>query len=244
MAVFLTIDNVSQGVHPDPLSIFVDFSFAGQPPTPFIRLARRILTICANSATCERLWSVFGMTLTKLRNRLGLGTLTSLSELKMHIRDEHMQKETKTRMKHMFIQRTESARPAALSAQPLPIPEPPSIITTSPADPQPSNASNANVPQPQSNDRFSDMATRHMQSAEEDETDREPVTAVNVIGRLVKLVELFNFTDSHWVQSYEKAVRHSFDEELELYEVLDMDAEGEEEANVDVDDSTGELLLG
>ena len=88
------------------------------------------------------------------------------------------------------------------------------------------------------------MATCHMQSAEEDETDREPVTAVNVIGHSVKLVWLFNFTDSHWVQSYEKVVWHSFDEELELYKVLDMDVEGEEEANVDVDDSTGELLLG
>jgi hypothetical protein len=65
-----------------------------------------------------------------------------------------------------------------------------------------------------------------------------------IIGCLVKLVELFNFTDSHWVQSYEKAVRRSFDEELELYKVLDTDAEGEEEANVNVDDSTGELLLG
>jgi hypothetical protein len=50
------------------------------------------------------------------------------------------------------------------------------------------------------------MATRHMQSAKEDETDWKPVTAVNIIGRLVKLVELFNFTDSHWVQSYKKAV--------------------------------------
>jgi len=29
-----------------------------------------------------------------------------------------------------------------------------------------------------------------------------------------------------------------------LYELLDLDAEGEEEANIDVDDSTGKLLVG
>src|SRR5882762_4180135 len=39
-----------------------------------------------------------------------------------------------------------------------------------------------------------------------------------IIGRSVKLVELFNFTDSHWVQVYEQAARRSFEEELELYE--------------------------
>jgi len=49
------------------------------------------------------------------------------------------------------------------------------------------------------------MAARHVQSSQEDETDREPVAIANIIGRLVKLVELFNFSDSHWVQVYENA---------------------------------------
>jgi hypothetical protein len=44
---------------------------AGRLPTPFFCLACRILNICANSAT------VFGATLTKLRNRLGVKTLTA-----------------------------------------------------------------------------------------------------------------------------------------------------------------------
>ena len=186
------------------------------------------------------------MTLTKLRNRLGLSTLTSLSELKMHIRDEHLQKETKIRMKRMFIQRTESAGAATSSSQPLPIPDVPPIIASAddPQVPDRSVAPQQHAPQPQLNDRFSDMAARHTQSALEDETDCEPVATASVIGRSVKLVELFNFTDSHWVRVYETAARRSFDEELELYELLDLDAEGEEEANIDVDDSTGELLVG
>jgi hypothetical protein len=234
-----------QCIHPDLLSIFVDFSFAGQPPTPFIQLAQRILTICDNSATCERPWSVFGITLTKLRNHLGLNTLTSLSELKMHIQDEHMLKETKVQMKQMFIKRTETAH-ASSSAQPIVVPEGP-LITESVINPQLLDASINNTPQVaqlQSNDRFGDMAAQHVLSAKEDETDHEPVAVANIIGHSVKLVELFNFTDSHWVQVYEQAAHRSFEEELELYELLDLDDKGEEETNVDVDDSTGELLIG
>jgi len=107
----------------------------------------------------------------------------------------------------MFIQHTESAHAAASSSQHLPIPE---ALPTA-ADPQPPDTSVDNTTsqphtsQPQSNDCFSDMAARHVQSSQEDETDREPVAIANIIGRLVKLVELFNFSDSHWVQVYENA---------------------------------------
>lgn len=221
--------------------IYVDFSFAGQPPSPFLRLARRLLSICANSATCERLWSVFGATLTKLRNRLGVDTLTALSELKMHIRDEHLRKDTKTRLKRRFATRsTSAAAPAAPEPPPAPDSrfsddETESIAAGSPANP---------TEQPAPNDRFRDMATRHINSVLEDETDQESVRASSVIGRPLKLVELFNFGEAHWVRLYENAARRSFDEELAMYELLDLDAEGEEEADIDVDDSTGEILLG
>jgi len=78
----------------------------------------------------------------------------------------------------------------------------------------------------------------------EDETDQEPVTDPTVIGRYPTLYQLFDFTDSHWVHLYENSARRSFEDELELYELLDLDAEGEEDADVDVDDSTGEILVG
>jgi hypothetical protein len=35
----------------------------------------------------------------------------------------------------------------------------------------------------------------------------------------------------------------SFDEELQLYEMLDLDAEGEVDVGVDVDNDTGDLLM-
>jgi hypothetical protein len=45
---------------------------------PLIRIARWVLSICANSASCERLFSFFGATLTKLRNCRGTGVMTSI----------------------------------------------------------------------------------------------------------------------------------------------------------------------
>lgn len=68
-------------------------------------LATHVLSISANSASCERLFSVFGNTLTKLRNRLGTSTLTALTEIKMHIRDEHVRKRAGDRLKRQFVAR-------------------------------------------------------------------------------------------------------------------------------------------
>jgi len=72
-------------------------------PPPFILLDRHILlSICANSASCEMLFSIFGTTLTKLQNRLGTNTLDALSELKMHICDDNLwEKKVNISNKHL-----------------------------------------------------------------------------------------------------------------------------------------------
>jgi hypothetical protein len=91
------------GSSPDPLKVYKGISSINGHPPPLFKLANHILSICPNSASCERLFSVFGNTLTKLRNRLENTTLTSLAELKMHIRDEHVRDaDTKKRMKRFF----------------------------------------------------------------------------------------------------------------------------------------------
>jgi hypothetical protein len=53
---------------PDPLRFYNNISIAGDTPIPLVQLARRLLAICPNSASCERLFSTFGLILTKLRN--------------------------------------------------------------------------------------------------------------------------------------------------------------------------------
>ena len=60
----------------------------------------------------------------------------------------------------------------------------------------------------------------------------------------VSVEELFDFSRSHWVDLYAKTARRSFDEELKLYELLDLDAQGEDDVDLDVDDSTGAILHG
>ena len=52
---------------------------------------------------------MFGTTPTKLRNRVGTSTLSSLAELKMHIRGEHQEKSKKTRMKNLFGHRSRTS---------------------------------------------------------------------------------------------------------------------------------------
>ena len=70
------------------------------------------------------------------------------------------------------------------------------------------------------------------------------MTVSTIIGRPIPLEQLFDFMYSHWTTIYEKTAQCSFDEELELYELLDMDATGKEEADIDIDDSTAEVMLG
>jgi len=63
---------------------------SGPVGTLLSQFANRVLSITANSASCERLFSVFGNTLTKLRNRMGASTLANIAELRMHLRDEEL----------------------------------------------------------------------------------------------------------------------------------------------------------
>lgn len=55
--------------------------------------------------------------------------------------------------------------------------------------------------------------------------------------------DLFDFEKKHWSELYENPSHAgvSFDEELELYELLDFDADGED-VDEDVDTFTGEIL--
>lgn len=47
------------------------------------------------------------------------------------------------------------------------------------------------------------------------------------------LVSLFNFQDQSWTEMSQKISLRSLDEELELYELIDLDAEGEDEQEFD-----------
>lgn len=84
-----------------------------------MKFARRVLSISANSASCERLFSVYGNIFTKHRSRLLVKNLTNNAELKMHIRDEHLRnKEAQLRQKRRFERRTKAELQDAQRLQP------------------------------------------------------------------------------------------------------------------------------
>lgn len=51
--------------------------------------AIRILSVIANSASCERLFSLFGIIHTKLRNRLGHQQVDKIARLRLELQREH-----------------------------------------------------------------------------------------------------------------------------------------------------------
>ena len=127
-----------QDASPEPLEVFRDLSFSSEPHSSFHRLAARLLSVSANSATCKHLFSVFGGALTKLRNQMGTSTLSSIAELKMHVRNEHKLNSTKTHMKRMFSAHSkpastdESLVPSVVSQ--LPSMQPESLATNEGGD--------------------------------------------------------------------------------------------------------------
>ncbi|KIO10306.1 hypothetical protein M404DRAFT_95609, partial [Pisolithus tinctorius Marx 270] len=55
---------------------------------PLHRIAKQLLSLCPNSASCEWLFNMFGEILTKWQNRLSTENLTALAELKMYVQEE------------------------------------------------------------------------------------------------------------------------------------------------------------
>jgi hypothetical protein len=98
----VNLNHIAQKRKPDPLNVFNAFCFAGQPLPPFIALVCWLLSVSANLASCEQLFSVFGNMLTKLRTQLKTQTLMDLSELKMHVCDEHIHGDAKQGLKCCF----------------------------------------------------------------------------------------------------------------------------------------------
>lgn len=92
---------------------------------------------------------------------------------------------------------------------------------------------------------FRSIAEQHMQAAAEDLTDTDPLlppsTTTASGSTLQPISTLFKFDDAWWRTVFSRTVIPSYNQELELLELLDLDAEGEV---VDVDETTAQVLLG
>ena len=266
-------------VSPDPLRVFRGITPDNRRPPPLFKLANHILSICPNSASCERLFSVFGNTLTKLRNRLGNQTLTSLAELKMHIRDEHMRNnETKMRMKRIFG----AANTSSLVSPAAPPSAVSSLVSPAAAPAVNSLAQTSAPPQlPVIDPQLEDLSTpaqeacapHQLTSAMEMDMEMDidpgiPSASNNAANEFTHIVEtfarlsngdedeqgafsssqlpisrLFDFSAVHWVSKHGRSASRSLNEELELYELLDMDAAGEEDVDLEIDPVLDSVLM-
>ncbi|KAG1718622.1 hypothetical protein EDB19DRAFT_1619287, partial [Suillus lakei] len=58
--------------------------------SPLQMIVQCIFAICANSASCEQLFSLFSTILTKLQSCLGLAKMLNLAECRLHLQDEYI----------------------------------------------------------------------------------------------------------------------------------------------------------
>lgn len=88
------------------------------------------------------------------------------------------------------------------------------------------------------------FATRNADLARQDDLD------TNVMGSTshrTPIYRLFNFEKRHWLDRIRLSGQRGYDQELAVYELLDLDAEGEEDeaddGGIEVDGFTQEVLL-
>ena len=236
-----------QKVSPDPIEAYnaIKPLARGAVLPPLFKLAYHILSICPNSASCERLFSVFGNTLTKLRNRLGNDTLSSLAELKMHIRDEHLRNgKVKDRMKRLFG-RAQEPQTGTPWAHPVPrqLPTQTTLATNEPEmdidDATPVEIDPESLSQDGVAGEFNQIIESFGRLARDDEDDgiEEMPSLISIT-----IANLFNFGNRDWIPQHERTASRSLDEELELYELVDLDAQGEEDVDVEMDNSLQSVL--
>ena len=92
---------------------------------------------------------------------------------------------------------------------------------------------------------FSTIIAQHTRLLDEDNEDNEPVI-VSEDWTKISITQLFNFTSNSWSSRYARYARFAaltFEEELELYDLLEMDGEGDEDPDAGFDDTTQDILL-
>jgi hypothetical protein len=78
-----------------------------------------------------------------------------------------------------------------------------------------------------------------IQLIDEDNEDNEPISTEGSNGP-VPLTTLFNFEDPYWSDLYTHIAKPSYDKELALYELLELNADGEND--IELDGSTQDIL--
>jgi len=111
-----------------------------------------------------------------------------------------------------------------------------------PSGPSRSQAASALASEPH-HDEFLAIVAQHTQLLDKDNEDNEPAV-ISKNWTSIPISQLFNFTTSSWSSRYARFAALTFEEELELYDLLELDAEGDEDPDAGFDDTTQNILLG
>ncbi|KAI6038753.1 hypothetical protein EDC04DRAFT_2603676 [Pisolithus marmoratus] len=196
---------------PDPIQMYESVTFPDQDPSPLQKLAHHIFSICANSASCECLFSRFGLILTHLHSQLGLKNLLNLAELSLHLRDEYSQ--SGRAIERLLSPQSTQSGAANSSEESHSDDYENQILSSSGAESEDPESFNAIV------------NTLGQWSHIDDENDVDFTSPFEKEA----LSSFFNFQDKSWVEMTERISLRSLDEELELYELIELDAEGEDD---------------
>ena len=131
----------------------------------------------------------------------------------------------------------------------LPVPSSSTSSTNPPPSTNDSTSESSAAPDPQVSETFRSFVDQQRSLVTEDNTDDEPLFNTNTLPArgqttrlpLLKLTEVFDFSNMHWVEAVRSAQENSFEKELEFYELLDLDAEGEDDS-MDIDNTTEQVL--
>ncbi|KAH8800139.1 hypothetical protein DL96DRAFT_1687785 [Flagelloscypha sp. PMI_526] len=169
----------------------------------------------------------------------------------MHIRDEHLRKDTRGRLQQRFeANRKDTASAPRKSSEIQPLNETDEERNSdfsnqySQTEPPTTNS----LPQKTSFRAFIEQCQALAQEDDEDEDYEEMELHVPLEHseefQPVPLGDLFDFSNEMWSKKFENSRGLSLDEEMELYELLDFDADREPvDDAVDIDDTTNTILL-
>ena len=95
----------------------------------------------------------------------------------------------------------------------------------------------------QASNDFESVANWFVDLANNDSTETDPEPIRMAAFGPQPIHKLFDFTRKHLVDTFSKSAVRSFDKELELYELLDLDSAREDDIATDLDEDTVEALL-
>ncbi|KAH7919499.1 hypothetical protein BV22DRAFT_984226, partial [Leucogyrophana mollusca] len=155
---------------------------------------------------------------------LGLNSMVNLAELRLHLRDEYMRmgdNKSRLRRKRNIISTLNQS--TAPDSQPTNSASSPSEATDAESEHLDSTSENSLESILQA------LGERADQDLDVEDLDEGPLEDFTPSLEKISLQQLFNFVDDHWSRTVHRLGMKSLDDELEFYELVDMDAEGEDD---------------